>query len=118
MEQLGGFINPFTVIDKAKKLENIFCLQQKELTKNKLKAIKSINTKDTIVDIGLDFLAGKFNCLEITLTNIEMKDIIKVIRSLENRGILWKKNYQKLTSEERRIFQFFRPLMIANSTNS
>ena len=27
MEQLGGFINPFTVIDKAKKLENIFCLQ-------------------------------------------------------------------------------------------
>ena len=58
MEQLGGFINPFTVIDKAKKLENIFCLQQKELTKNKLKAIKNINTRDTIVDIGIDFLAG------------------------------------------------------------
>ena len=48
-----------------------------------------------------------------------MKDIIKVIRSLENRGILWKKkNYQKLTSEEGKIFQFFRQLMIANSTNS
>ena len=95
MAQLGGFINPFTVIDKAEKLENIFCLQQKELTKNKLKAIKNIKTKDTIVDIGLDFLAGKFNYLEITLTNIDMKDIIKVIRSLENRGILWKKKLPK-----------------------
>ena len=29
-----------------------------------------------------------------------------------------KKNYQKLTSEEGKIFQFFRQLMIANSTNS
>ena len=58
MAQLGAFINPFTVIDKAKKLENIFCLQQKELTKNKLKAIQNINTRDTIVAIGIDFLAG------------------------------------------------------------
>ena len=56
--QLGAFINPFTVIDKMKKLENTFCLQQKELTKNKLKAIKNINIRDTIVDIGIDFLAG------------------------------------------------------------
>ena len=34
--------------------------------------------------------------LEITLTKNEIKDIIKVIRSLENRGILLKETTKKL----------------------
>ena len=39
--------------------------------------------------------------LGITLTNNEIKDIIKVIKSLENRGILLKGTTRKITSQER-----------------
>ena len=37
----------------------------------------------------------------ITLTNIERKDIMNVIKSLENRGILLIGNTRKNTSQER-----------------
>ena len=36
----------------------------------------------------------------ITLTNNEIKGIIKVIRSLENRGILFKRTTRKISSQE------------------
>ena len=36
----------------------------------------------------------------ITLTNNEIKGIIKVIRSLENRGILFKRTTRKNSSQE------------------
>ena len=36
----------------------------------------------------------------ITLTYNKMKDIMKVIKSLENRGILLKKTTRKITSQE------------------
>ena len=42
----------------------------------------------------------------ITLTNNEIKDIMKVIKSLENRKILLKVTTRKLTSQERKIFKF------------
>ena len=35
----------------------------------------------------------------ITLTNNEIKDIIKLIKSLENRGILLKETTRKITSQ-------------------
>ena len=34
-----------------------------------------------------------------TLTNNEIKDIIKLIKSLENRGILLKETTRKITSQ-------------------
>ena len=34
----------------------------------------------------------------IILTNNEIKNIMKVIKSLENRGILWKGTARKITS--------------------
>ena len=37
----------------------------------------------------------------ITLTTKERKDVIKVIKSLENRGILLKETTRKITSQER-----------------
>ena len=49
----------------------------------------------------------------ITLTDNEIKDIIKVIKSLENRGILIKGTTRKITSLEGGFLNFLRPLMIA-----
>ena len=41
----------------------------------------------------------------ITVTNNEIKYIIKVFKYLENRGLLWKRTTKKLKSR-RRIFKF------------
>ena len=49
----------------------------------------------------------------ITLTNNEVKDI-KVIKSLENRGILLKGTTANITNEEGVFLNFLRPLMIAH----
>ena len=49
--------------------------------------------------------------LEITLTNNEIKDIIKIIRSLGNRGILLKQTYKKIATQEGGFLIFLRPLM-------
>ena len=49
----------------------------------------------------------------ITLTNNEIKDIVKVIKSLENRGILLNGTTRKITSQERGFLNFRRPLMSA-----
>ena len=67
---------------------------------------------------NFDVLAGLFNGKKlkitgsgITLTNIEIKYIIKVIRCLENRGILLKGTTKKVTSQEEGFLNFLRPLM-------
>ena len=49
----------------------------------------------------------------ISLTDIEMKVIIKVIKSLENRGILLKGTTVKITGQEEGFLNFLRPLMTA-----
>ena len=51
-----------------------------------------------IDEFNKQFITGKSS--EITLTNIEIKDIIQVIESLENRGILIKITTTKITSQE------------------
>ena len=48
---------------------------------------------------------------ETTLTNNEIKYIIKVIKSLENRAILLKGTTRKIINQERRFLQFLRLLM-------
>ena len=54
-----------------------------------------------------------FRCLEITVTNSETKDIIKVFRSLESRGILSKGTTRNIISEEGGFLNFLKPLMAA-----
>ena len=49
----------------------------------------------------------------IDLPNNEMKDIMKVVKSLENREILLKGTTRKVTSQERGFLNFLRPLMTA-----
>ena len=48
-----------------------------------------------------------------TLKNNEIKYIMKVIKSLENRGILFKGTTKKTTRQEGRFLNFLRPLMTA-----
>ena len=49
--------------------------------------------------------------LGITLSNNEIKDIMKVIMSLENREILFKGTIRKINSQEGEFLNFRRPLM-------
>ena len=49
-------------------------------------------------DIGEEI--DKNKGLEITITNNEIKDIMKVIKSLENRGILLKGTTRKIAGQE------------------
>ena len=45
------------------------------------------------------------------LTNHKIKDIIKIISSLENRGILLKGSTKKITSQEEGFLNFVRLLI-------
>ena len=56
------------------------------------------------------FTSGKG--LGITLTNNKIKDI-KIIKSLENRGILLKETARKMTSQEGGFLSFLKPLISA-----
>ena len=49
----------------------------------------------------------------VTLTDNEIKDIIKVIKFLENREILLKGTTKKITSQEGGFLNFLAPLMTA-----
>ena len=49
----------------------------------------------------------------MTLINNEIKDIIKIIKCLRNRGILLKETTRKIISQERGFLNFLRPLMTA-----
>ena len=49
----------------------------------------------------------------ITLKKNETKDVMKVIKSLENRGILLKGNTRIITIQEGRFLNILRPLMTA-----
>ena len=49
----------------------------------------------------------------ITLTNNEIKDIMEVIKSLENRGISLKETNKQIISQEGGFLNFLRPLVTA-----
>ena len=53
----------------------------------------------------------KFFGIGITLIKIEIKDIIKVIKSLESRRILLKETTKNVTSQEGGFVNFLRPWM-------
>ena len=80
--------------------------------KNKFKS----NEKNLLIDAGIYMVGKKIKekfGSGITLTNNEIKDITKVIMSLENRGILLKGTTTNTASQEGRFFNFLRPLMTA-----
>ena len=71
-----------------------------------------------VVNKGIDKKFGKdFTLIEgsgTTLRKNEIKDIIKVIKSLEKRGILLKGTTRRITSQEEGFLNFFRPLITAS----
>ena len=56
---------------------------------------------------------SSINGSAITLENNEMKDIMKVIKSLENRGTLLKETTRKITNHEEGFLNFLRTLITA-----
>ena len=90
------------------------------------KELKNKNPKDLNNQEVGDFLVGivinvtgktiknKFpnlKCSGLALTSNEIKYIIKVTRSLENRGIFLKGTIEKTTSQEGGFLNFLRPLI-------
>ena len=86
-----------------------------ELKKKKDLPINTKEMKNVLVYAGLNVIGNKnkdgLKVSGITLTNNEIKDIIKVIRSLENRGILLKGTTRTITSQEGGFLNFLKPLM-------
>ena len=86
------------------------CIDNKleNFLKNDDKIFDTVKTVDNFIK-GIESIK---NCFRggITLTDNEIKDI-KVIKSLENRGILLKLTTGKITSQEGGFSNFLRPLM-------
>ena len=64
------------------------------------KKINKNNRNNNFIDTELNMISKEMkekNGSGITLTNNETKDIMKVIRSLENRGILMKGTTRKIS---------------------
>ena len=81
-------------------------------------AKKGTDTARKLGKIFLDKQIDRFNKeyipgSGITLTNNEIKDIVKVMKFLENRGILLKGTTRKITSQEGGFLNFLRPLVTA-----
>ena len=71
--------------------------------------IKTVGiSKNLIKDLKKKFGTGT------TLRNNEIKDLMKIIKSLENRGISLKETTRKTTSLEGGFLNFLRPLMTAD----
>ena len=75
---------------------------------------------DLLVDTGFNIFGNKIKkrILSLegsgkTLTNNEAKDIVKVVRLLENRKILLKGTTRKISSQDGGFLNFFRLIMSA-----
>ena len=76
---------------------------------NKIVDVANIFRKKLLGDKLIKRLVGS----RITLKSNEIKYIIKLITSLENRGILLKRTTRKITSQEGGFLSFVRSLMTA-----
>ena len=72
----------------------------------------SDNKVNMAVDLVKAFKGGplKLEGSRITLPKNEIKDIIKVIKSLENRRVLLKGTTKRIISQEKRLLSFLGPL--------
>ena len=122
MIQSGGFVGNFLDLlnrDKSLLLNQIKCLEK--LLMKRINYLKKVAINDIIKiatdskNVIKDFknASDKVRGTDITVTDNEIKDIIKAIKSLENRGILLKGTTKKITSQEGGFFNFLRPLMTA-----
>ena len=98
MVQFGGFIG--SLLSAVKNLLNItdpFMTPFFESMKEKRYPKPGQNSEDYLIDVGVNALCKEVKkCSGITLTHNETKDIMNVINSLENRGILSKGTSKKI----------------------
>ena len=116
--QLGGCILDLPDIFNLP-AKGVISLVNSIAKESKKTGAKKLN-KDVFVDARLRIISQKIEkkissitSSGISLTDIEMKVIIKVIKSLENRGILLKGTTVKITGQEEGFLNFLRPLMTA-----
>ena len=101
------------IISSENSIKNLF---GKELKNKSLKETDSklfLDTRLNIIGKKIKEGISSINSSGITLTNNEIKDIIKVIKSLENKGVLLKATTTKITSQEGVFLIFIRPLITA-----
>ena len=117
--QIGGFlVSSFGMPDMSWGLiKGFFSLANSIAKESKNMDAKKINN-DILVDTGLNVLGKKIEIGNLPITDSGVthkltKDIVKVIKSLENRGILLKGSTRKITSQEGGFLNFLRPLMTA-----
>ena len=114
--QLGRFLFGAPNIFDPPLIRNIKSLENPRITsfvkEFKDASAKKIN-KDTFVNAGLNIISKKtkkgilsFTGSGIITTNSKIKDIIKLIESPENRGILFKGTTTKITSQEGGFLNF------------
>ena len=84
------------IIKEFSSLPKIIDDKLKHILKNEGKIYDTIKTVDNSITIitGIKKIFGT----GVTLTDNEIKNIIKVIKSFENRGILLKETTRKITS--------------------
>ena len=105
MIQSGGFLTDISSVTST--LDNIFkfAFKVKNSYSNEISNIShkkfKIIDKNLVVDARLNLIGKKMKekfSSGIILTNNEIKDIMKVIKSLENRGTFLKGTTTKITS--------------------
>ena len=119
MVQLEGILMPGDIMGSLPKLP-------KSIMNSYAKKLKNMNPKELInkgsryifANAAVDNLSKKLkegipniSGSGITLPKDDIKDIIKVISSLENRGTLSKETIRKITSLEGGFLNFLKPLI-------
>ena len=116
----GGFVGSFLdLLNPDKSL----LFKQDKVSKKIVNEADKLSKKGTINDI-IKIATDSKNVIKdfknasdkvlgtgITLTDNEIKDIVKVTKSLENRGILLKGTARNITSQKGEVLNFLRPLM-------
>ena len=109
MIQSGGFVNKFlgAFFDPVKTIKEIINKADKLSKKN-----VSLNHISEKVNFAKDVLwaSTKTFGAGISLNNNEIKDIMKVIKALENRGILLRGTTRKISSQRGGVLNFLRLL--------
>ena len=114
--QLGGFLEYLGVPEPSKTTETPVTLAHPGLGSYKKELIKKDSAKWTKDLINFLVHVGDNNLSKgsgLTLPNNEIKDVMRVIKSLENKGILLKGTTRKIISQEKRFLRFLGPLLKA-----
>ena len=84
------------IISSENSIKNLFGQELKNKSPKEIDSKLFLDTRLNIIGKNIKEGISSINSSGITLTNNEIKDIIKVIKSLENKGVLLKATTAKL----------------------